>query len=191
MKRIKAKLLEISDKIHADDMKYSMYSRDEFIKELDENVTCFLAAKAYLEAMSDECDRLFDEREDSSYLSIKDDIRRYLYTIREGILKEEKEKFWKKKMKQISVGDIFYNYIGEQESVKFYRVVKKNERTIKCQELMAKATKKTPRNAKPGEPVEGKFYLMKNETIRGEWCCPYSDRDPVSLYSSKSPYKNY
>lgn len=184
MKRIKAKLLEISDKIHADGMEYMTYSRDEFIKELDENITSLSAAKAYLKAMSDECDRLFDEREDSSYLSIKDDIRRYLYTICEGILKEEKEKFWKKKMKEISIGDIFYNYIGEQESVKFYRVVKKNERTIKCQELMAKATKKTPRNAKPGEPVEGKFYLMKNETIHGEWCCPYTESEPVSFYKN-------
>ena len=93
MKRIKAKLLEISDKIHKDDMEYSIYTREEFIKELDQNVTSFLAAKLYLEAMSEECDKLFDEKEDPSYLSIKDDIRLFLYTIQEDILKEQKKKF--------------------------------------------------------------------------------------------------
>ena len=93
MKRIKAKLLEISDKIHADDMEYSMYTREEFIKELNRNVTSFLAAKSYLEAMGKECDKLFDEKEDSSYLSIKEDIRLFLFSIQEDILKEQKEKF--------------------------------------------------------------------------------------------------
>ena len=51
MKRIKAKLLEISDKIHADDMEYMTYTRDEFIKELDENITSLSAAKDYLKAI--------------------------------------------------------------------------------------------------------------------------------------------
>ena len=185
MKEIKDKILEISDKIHEDDMEYSMYSRDEFIKELDHNLSGLSAAESYLEAMGDECDRLFEESEELSYLAIKEDIRLCLCNIRERYLKEQEKKFWEKKMEQISVGDIFYNYLGKQESVKFYKVVKKNERTIKCQELMAKATKKTPRNAKPGEPVEGKFYMMKNETIHGEWCCPYFKREPVSLYLQK------
>ena len=191
MKKIKNKILEISDKIHEDDMEYSMYSRDEFIKEIDENITSLSAAKAYLKAMSDECDRLIDEMEVSSWLSIKEEIRQCMYTIWDYALKEKKEKFWKEKMEQISVGDIFYNYIGEQENVKFYRVVKKNKRTIKCQELMVKATKKTPRNTKPGKPVEGKLYMMKNENIRGEWCCPYTESEPVSLYSPKSFHKNH
>lgn len=93
MKKIKERILELSDMIHKDDMEYFMYTREEFIKELDQNVTSFLAAKSYLEAMSEECDKLFDEKEDSSYLSIKEDIRLFLYTIQENILKEQKEKF--------------------------------------------------------------------------------------------------
>ena len=186
MKRIKAKLLEISDKIHKDDMEYSMYTREEFIKELDQNVTSFLAAKSYLEAMGKECDRLFDEKEDSSYLSIKDDIRLFLYTIQEDILKEQKEKFWEKRKEQIFIGDIFFNYIGEQGSVKFYMVVEKNKKIIKCQELETIATKKIPKYAKPGKPIKGRFYIMKNETIHGEWCCPYTKSEPVSFYSPKN-----
>ena len=186
MKRIKAKLLEISDKIHKDDMEYSMYTREEFIKELDQNVTSFLAAKSYLEAMSDECDRLIDEMDVFSWLSIKKEINQCLYTILEGALKEEKEKFWEKKMEQISIGDIYYNYIGEQGSVKFYMVVEKNKNTIKCQELETIATKKIPKYAKPGEPIEGRFYIMKNETIHGEWCCSYFDKEPVSKYLPKN-----
>ena len=95
MKRIKAKLLEISDKIHKDDMEYSMYTREEFIKELDENITSLSAAKDYLKAMNDECDFLSEESGDSSYLSVKEDIRLCLYTIHEDILKEQKKKFWR------------------------------------------------------------------------------------------------
>lgn len=93
MKKIKERILELSDMIHKDDMEYFMYTREEFIKELDQNVTSFLAAKSYLEAMSEECDKLFDEKEDSSYLSIKEDIRLFLYTIQEDTLKEQKKKF--------------------------------------------------------------------------------------------------
>ena len=93
MKRIKAKLLEISDNIHADDMEYMTYTRDEFIKELDENITSLSAAKDYLKAMNDECDRLIDEMEVSSWLSIKEAIRLFLYTIQEDTLKEQKKKF--------------------------------------------------------------------------------------------------
>ena len=93
MKKIKAKILELSDMIHKDDMEYSIYTREEFIKELNRNVTSFFAAELYLEAMSKECDKLFDEKEDSSYLSIKEDIRLFLYTIQEDTLKEQKKKF--------------------------------------------------------------------------------------------------
>lgn len=104
---------------------------------------------------------------------------------------ETREKFWEKRKEQIFIGDIFFNYIGEQGSVKFYMVVEKNKKTIKCQELEVLLTKKIPRNAKPGSPIEGKFYIMKNETIRGEWCCPYSNKEPVSQYLSKNPYRNH
>lgn len=95
MKKIKAKILEFSDMIHKDDMEYSIYTREEFIKELDQNVTSFLAAKSYLEAMSDKCDFLSEESGDSSYLSVKEDIRLFLYTIQEDTLKEQKKKFWR------------------------------------------------------------------------------------------------
>ena len=186
MKKIKERILELSDMIHEDDMEYSMYTREEFIKELDQNVTSFLAAKSYLEAMSEECDKLFDEKEDSSYLSIKEDIRLFLYAIQEDILKEQKEKFWENKMEQISIGDIYYNYINKDRSVRFYKVVSKNRKTIKCQELETIATKKTPKYAKPGELIEGRFFIMKNETIHGEWCCPYTKSEPVSFYLSKN-----
>lgn len=186
MKRIKAKLLEISDKIHKDDMEYSMYTREEFIKELNRNVTSFFAAELYLEAMSKECDRLFDEKEDSSYLSIKEDIRLFLYAIQEDILKEQKEKFWKKKMEQISIGDIYYNYINKDRSVSFYKVVGKGRKTIKCQGLETNTTKRSSKSARPGEPIEGRFYIMKNETIHGEWCCPYTKSEPVSFYLTEN-----
>ena len=186
MKRIKAKLLEISDKIHKDDMEYSMYTREEFIKELDQNVTSFLAAESYLEAMSRECDKLFDEKEDSSYLSKKEDIKIFLDTIQEDNLKEQKEKFWEKKMEQISIGDIYYNYINKDRSVNFYKVVSKSRKTIKCQELETIVTKKIPKYAKPGKSIEGRFYIMKNETIHGEWCCPYTKSELVSFYSLKN-----
>ena len=115
MKRIKAKLLEISDKIHADDMEYMTYTRDEFIKELDENITSLSAAKDYLKAMNDECDRLIDEMEVSSWLSIKEEIRQCLYTIWEyalkdtiweDALKEEKEKFWREGETKLTVNEL-------------------------------------------------------------------------------------
>lgn len=186
MKKIKAKILELSDMIHKDDMEYSIYTREEFIKELDQNVNSFLAAKSYLEAMSEECDKLFDEKEDSSYLSIKEDIRLFLYAIQEDILKEQKEKFWENKMEQISIGDIYYNYINKDRSVSFYKVVGKSRKAIKCQGLKTNTTKRSSKSAKPGEPIEGRFYIMKNETIHGEWCCPYTKSEPVSFYLSKN-----
>lgn len=191
MKEIKNKILEISDKIHEDDMEYSMYSRDEFIKELDDNLSGLSAAESYLEAMGDECDRLFEESEDLSYLSIKEDIRLCLCSIREKCLKDTKEKFWEKKMKEISIGDIFYNYPQKDRGVRFYSVVSKGQKAIKCQELETIITNWSSKKAQPGAPIEGKFYMMKNETIRRAWCCPYTESEPVSLYSSKSFYKNH
>lgn len=191
MKKIKAKILEISDNIHEDDMEYSMYTRDEFIKELDHNISGLSAAESYLEAMGDECDRLFEESEELSYLAIKEDMRLYLCNIRERYLKEQEKKFWEKKMEQISVGDIYYNYTQKDGSVRFYSVVSKGQKAIKCQELETHITKRSSKKVQPGAPIEGKFYLMKNETIRGAWCCSYTESEPVSLYSSKSFYKNH
>ena len=176
-------------------MEYMTYTRDEFIKELDENITSLSAAKDYLKAMNDECDRLIDEMEVSSWLSIKEEIRQCLYTIWEyalkdtiweDALKEEKEKFWEKKMEQISIGDIYYNYINKDRSVSFYKVVGKSRKTIKCQGLKTNTTKRSSKSAKPGEPIEDRFYIMKNETIHGEWCCPYTKSEPVSFYLSKN-----
>lgn len=110
--------------------------------------------------------------------------------IKDKIL-ETREKFWEKKMEQISVGDIYYNYIQKDGSVSFYKVISKGRRAIKCQKLETDIVKRLPNYAKPGSPIEGKFYIMKNETIRGEWCCPYSNKETVSQYLSKNPYKNH
>lgn len=184
MKEIKDKILKISDKIHEDDMEYSMYSRDEFIKELDNSLSGLSAAESYLETMGDECDRLFEEKEDSSYLSIKEDIRLCLRSIRERCLKDTKEKFWEEKMRQISVGDILYNYTQKDGIVRFYSVVSKGRKAIKCQELETNITNWSSKKVRPGSPIEGKFYLMKNETIHGEWCCPYTESEPVSFYKN-------
>lgn len=145
MKKIKAKILEFSDMIHKDDMEYSIYTREEFIKELDRNVTSFLAAKSYLEAMSDKCDFLSEESGDSSYLSIKDDIRLYLYTIQEDILKEQKEKFWENKMEQISIGDIYYNTSTRIEVLVFIRLSAKVEKPSNAKDLKQTPPKDHPR----------------------------------------------
>ena len=103
--------------------------------------------------------------------------------IKDKIL-ETREKFWEKKMEQISVGDIYYNYIKKDGSVSFYKVVSKGRRAIKCQELETNIVRRLPNYAKPGTPIEGKFYLMKNETIHREWCCPYTESEPVSFYKN-------
>ena len=97
---------------------------------------------------------------------------------------ETREKFWKGKMELISVGDIYYNYIQKDGSVSFYKVVSKGKKAIKCQELETDIAKRSPNYAKPGAPIEGKFYLMKNETIHREWCCPYTESEPVSFYKN-------
>ena len=103
--------------------------------------------------------------------------------IKDKIL-ETREKFWERKMEQISVGDIFYNYIKKDGSINFYKVISKGRKAIKCQELETSIAKRSPNYAKPGASIEGKFYLMKNETIHGEWCCPYTESEPASLYKN-------
>ena len=104
--------------------------------------------------------------------------------MKEDILKEQEKKFWEKKMEQISIGDIYYNYIQKDGSVSFYKVVSKGKRAIKCQELETNIIKRSSNYAKPGAPIEGKFYLMKNEAIHGEWCCQYTESEPVSFYKN-------
>ena len=81
MKRIKAKLLEISDKIHADDMEYSIYGKDEFRREL-KILNSIEDAIHYLKAMKEECDFLAEEEEDNSYLNIKREIENYEKTLK-------------------------------------------------------------------------------------------------------------
>ena len=81
MKRIKAKLLEISDKIHKDDMEYSIYGKDEFRREL-KILNSIEDAIHYLKAMKEECDFLAEEKEDNSYLNIKREIENYEKTLK-------------------------------------------------------------------------------------------------------------
>ena len=81
MKRIKAKLLEISDKIHKDDMEYSIYGKDEFRREL-KILNSIEDAIHYLKAMKEECDFLAEEEEDNSYLDIKKEIENYEKTLK-------------------------------------------------------------------------------------------------------------
>ena len=73
MKKIKAKILELSDMIHKDDMEYSMYGKDEFRREL-KILNSIEDAIHYLKAMKEECDFLAEEEEDNSYLNIKREI---------------------------------------------------------------------------------------------------------------------
>ena len=81
MKRIKAKLLEISDKIHKDDMEYSIYGKDEFRREL-KILNSIEDAIHYLKAMKEECDFLAEEEENNSYLDIKKEIESYEKTLK-------------------------------------------------------------------------------------------------------------
>ena len=70
MKKIKARILELSDMIHKDDMEYSIYGKDEFRREL-KILNSIEDAIHYLKAMKEECDFLAEEEEDNSYLNIK------------------------------------------------------------------------------------------------------------------------
>ena len=81
MKRIKAKLLEISDKIHKDDMEYCIYGKDELKAEL-KKIESVEEAKCYLNALKEECDTLAEEEEDNSYLNIKREIENYEKTLK-------------------------------------------------------------------------------------------------------------
>lgn len=81
MKKIKAKLLEIYDKIHKDDMEYSIYGKDEFRREL-KILNSIEDAIHYLKAMKEECDFLTEEEEDNSYLNIKREIENYEKTLK-------------------------------------------------------------------------------------------------------------
>ena len=81
MKKIKAKILELSDMIHKDDIEYSIYGKDEFRREL-KILNSIEDAIHYLKAMKEECDFLAEEEEDNSYLNIKREIENYEKTLK-------------------------------------------------------------------------------------------------------------
>ena len=81
MKKIKARILELSDMIHKDDMEYSIYGKDEFRREL-KILNSIEDAIHYLKAMKEECDFLAEEEEDNSYLNIKREIENYEKTLK-------------------------------------------------------------------------------------------------------------
>lgn len=81
MKKIKERILELSDMIHKDDMEYSMYGKDEFRREL-KILNSIEDAIHYLKAMKEECDFLAEEEEDNSYLNIKREIENYEKTLK-------------------------------------------------------------------------------------------------------------
>ena len=81
MKKIKERILELSDMIHKDDMEYSIYGKDEFKREL-KILNSIEDAIHYLKAMKEECDFLAEEEEDNSYLNIKREIENYEKTLK-------------------------------------------------------------------------------------------------------------
>ena len=81
MKKIKERILELSDMIHKDDMEYSIYGKDEFRREL-KILNSIEDAIHYLKAMKEECDFLAEEEEDNSYLNIKKEIESYEKTLK-------------------------------------------------------------------------------------------------------------
>ena len=81
MKKIKERILELSDMIHKDDMEYSIYGKDEFSREL-KILNSIEDAIHYLKAMKEECDFLAEEEEDNSYLNIKREIENYEKTLK-------------------------------------------------------------------------------------------------------------
>ena len=81
MKKIKERILELSDMIHKDDMEYSIYGKDEFRRELN-ILNSIEDAIHYLKAMKKECDFLAEEEEDNSYLNIKREIENYEKTLK-------------------------------------------------------------------------------------------------------------
>ena len=81
MKKIKARILELSDMIHKDDMEYSIYGKDELKAEL-KKIESVEEAKCYLNALKEECDTLAEEEENNSYLDIKKEIESYEKTLK-------------------------------------------------------------------------------------------------------------
>ena len=81
MKKIKERILELSDMLHKDDMEYSIYGKDEFKREL-KILNSIEDAIHYLKAMKEECDFLAEEEEDNSYLNIKREIENYEKTLK-------------------------------------------------------------------------------------------------------------
>ena len=81
MKKIKERILELSDMLHKDDMEYSIYGKDEFRREL-KILNSIEDAIHYLKAMKEECDFLAEEEEDNSYLNIKREIENYEKTLK-------------------------------------------------------------------------------------------------------------
>ena len=81
MKKIKERILELSDMIHKDDMEYSIYGKDELKAEL-KKIESVEEAKCYLNALKEECDTLAEEEEDNSYLNIKRGIENYEKTLK-------------------------------------------------------------------------------------------------------------
>lgn len=81
MKKIKERILELSNMIHKDDMEYSIYGKDEFRREL-KILNSIEDAIHYLKAMKEECDFLAEEEEDNSYLNIKREIENYEKTLK-------------------------------------------------------------------------------------------------------------
>ena len=81
MKKIKARILELSDMIHKDDMEYCIYGKDELKAEL-KKIESVEEAKCYLNALKEECVTLAEEEEDNSYLDIKKEIESYEKTLK-------------------------------------------------------------------------------------------------------------
>ena len=81
MKKIKERILELSDMIHKDDMEYSIYGKDEFRRKL-KILNSIEDAIHYLKAMKEECDFLAEEEEDNSYFNIKREIENYEKTLK-------------------------------------------------------------------------------------------------------------
>lgn len=81
MKKIKERILELSDMIHEDDMEYCIYGKDELKAEL-KKIESVEEAKCYLNAIKEECDTLAEEEEDNSYLDIKKEIEKYEKTLK-------------------------------------------------------------------------------------------------------------
>ena len=81
MKKIRKQIMTFADKIHKDDMEYSIYGKDELKAEL-KKIESVEEAKCYLNALKEECVTLAEEEEDNSYLNIKREIENYEKTLK-------------------------------------------------------------------------------------------------------------